>query len=409
MPTKRHLHSLFIVNSFPRVWNRVSGIFYADQALALQLAGYRVGVLVEPSLALALEFWRNKRRFPPFLRQGTIYPLPVYFADWGEIPKSSIAMRVRTKHWMLNHAFKHYVQQHGLPDVIHAQNTIYAGYLASRLSRKYHIPLVITEHSSAFLRGLVRQAQVPYIRQALHATPYRYAVSTALAEALNDYAMNDKPILRLPNIVDTSFFAFRAPQLPSQNVPFRFTIVAGLNANKNHRMLLSAFHRAFPDGVCCLNTYQEPIAVELHIVGDGALRAELEAEVRIRNMDERVVFAGQVLREAVRDSIYQSHCVVSVSHSETFGLSLVEAMACGRPVIATQSGGPNDIVNEHNGILVDVDDVDQLANALSLMVASYTQYDYQQIHQSAQRFSHEHFVKQVSSIYSQLLEEKSDA
>ena len=55
------------------------------------------------------------------------------------------------------------------------------------------------------------------------------------------------------------------------------------------------------------------------------------------------------------------------SVSETFGVAYLEALSCGIPVIATRCGGPECFVNEHNGIMVDPDDVDALAKALLSM------------------------------------------
>ena len=59
---------------------------------------------------------------------------------------------------------------------------------------------------------------------------------------------------------------------------------------------------------------------------------------------------------------------VHPSRYETFGIVLIEALSTGRPVVATRCGGPNDIVRNEDGILVDVDDADGLAEAMRSMI-----------------------------------------
>ncbi len=56
-------------------------------------------------------------------------------------------------------AFKHYIRENGLPDLIHAHCMNYAGILAQKISEKYGIPYVLTEHSSTITRGLIRHHQ----------------------------------------------------------------------------------------------------------------------------------------------------------------------------------------------------------------------------------------------------------
>lgn len=61
--------------------------------------------------------------------------------------------------------------------------------------------------------------------------------------------------------------------------------------------------------------------------------------------------------------------------SETFGVSYLEALSCGVPVIATRCGGPECFVNEHNGIMVEPDNVDDLAKAMQTMYYNISYYN----------------------------------
>ena len=84
-------------------------------------------------------------------------------------------------------------------------------------------------------------------------------------------------------------------------------------------------------------------------------------------MSTQVEFPGLLNREEVRNIIQESHVVVSSSIIETFGVTLIEGMSCGKPVIATRSGGPEEFVTPEVGILIPTDDITALANAMKSM------------------------------------------
>lgn len=72
-------------------------------------------------------------------------------------------------------------------------------------------------------------------------------------------------------------------------------------------------------------------------------------------------------------------CFVCSSRTETLSCVLNEAAACGKPVISTRCGGPEDIVTEETGLLVPVDDVEALAGAMLRMLDTAADYDPQRI------------------------------
>jgi glycosyltransferase involved in cell wall biosynthesis len=88
------------------------------------------------------------------------------------------------------------------------------------------------------------------------------------------------------------------------------------------------------------------------------------------------------------------------SRSETFGVVYVEAIACGKPVLATRCGGPESIVTAENGLLVDTGDVDALAGAMRTMTATARSYDAHAIRrQFLERFSRAAVVDRLEDVY----------
>jgi len=95
----------------------------------------------------------------------------------------------------------------------------------------------------------------------------------------------------------------------------------------------------------------------LTFVGDGPLRSSLEGRARVR-------VVGRVAHTDVPGWLAAADVVCGPALIEPFGQSILEAMACGRPVVATRIGGPAEFVDAGSGVLVDPLDADDLVRAL---------------------------------------------
>jgi L-malate glycosyltransferase len=112
---------------------------------------------------------------------------------------------------------------------------------------------------------------------------------------------------------------------------------------------------------------------KLMLVGDGPLRADLEQLAAELQLGERVIFTGALDRHEVVKRLHG--CAVSVlpSRSEPFGIAIVEAMACGKAVVGSRTGGIPEIIEDgRDGLLVDPDDPDALAGAIQRLLSDAT-------------------------------------
>ncbi|MEO8395521.1 MAG: glycosyltransferase [Chloroflexota bacterium] len=382
------MHVLILPSYYPSPERPVTGIFFHEQARALKKAGHQVGVLVTPRLDVTRAYLKRVglRNAAQTSREHYFSEFPVYRMHWGWFPRPFpplVALLIRQAGFR---AFELYCAEQGRPEVIHAHNIFYGGYLAAQIGQKYGIPVVLTEHSTSYMEGLIIfPGQPQIIRSTLRKLKVRLAVSEALAAAIRPYAP-EQPIGVIGNIVDTDFFTPDAAALASD---FTFSVIGTLEPRKRQALLLEAFAAQFKG---------QPVF--LRVGGEGATRPKLEAQAAELGVTEQVVFLGRLSREQVRDELHRCHALVSCSLVESFGVTLVEALACGKPVIATRSGGPESFVRPEDGLLIPTEDVQALARALQSMRDGYAAYNAENIRAACvERFGEAAIVRSLSEAY----------
>lgn len=107
-----------------------------------------------------------------------------------------------------------------------------------------------------------------------------------------------------------------------------------------------------------------PQRFKLTIAGEGSLRPQLEQLVNRLGLEQRVNFVGWVESETKFELMQNSHIFVLAAKAESFGMGLIEAMACGLPVIALDRGPIRDVVSTDTGLLVKSDTAECLSDAI---------------------------------------------
>lgn len=244
-------------------------------------------------------------------------------------------------------------------DIIHGHYLFPAGAAAVEVGKKHNIKTYVTAHGSDMFELYKSQPWIrSTIRNVLKGADGVFAVSNALKHeivATGVVGIADK--IRLSwNSVDIDRFS------PKQNTAFKdenkltdkpvVMFVGNLIKRKNVDSLLEAKKIANSD-------------YYLVVVGDGPLYKNLTKKVKEENIRD-VIFAGS--RSDVENIIPSCDVLVLPSFSESFGLVLIEALACGKPVIGSDVGGITEIINDDVGLFVNPKKVSSIAKAIDTMV-----------------------------------------
>jgi glycosyltransferase involved in cell wall biosynthesis len=223
------------------------------------------------------------------------------------------------------------------PDVVYAHFLVPSGLIAALGGRA---PLVVTAHG----RDVRNVGAVPGIAAATRLVVRRAATVVCVSEYLRRELEAKIPEARgKVEVVSSGVDLERFAIAPAPDGPPRFLCAGALTERKNVVRLADAF-ASLGEGT-------------LTFAGDGPLRARLEGRERVRLL-------GRVGHGEMPRLIAESLVLCQPSLIEPLGQSLLEAMACGRTVVATRIGGPPEFVPPEAGILVDPLDVDAIAAAL---------------------------------------------
>jgi glycosyltransferase involved in cell wall biosynthesis len=183
--------------------------------------------------------------------------------------------------------------------------------------------------------------------------------SASVAACARDWShIPTEKIVVIPNAIDFSdYMPARSTRCEERRQPFAITFIGRLDPVKNIPTLVEAIARlgAQRDGV------------HLHIYGDGSDHGRIERAIAKETLQQQVTLHGAIDRP--QTALATSDLLVLPSLAEGFGLVLIEAMAAGAPVIATNVGGIRDVVQANEtGLLVPPGNAAMLANAIKRMI-----------------------------------------
>ncbi|HYV91239.1 MAG TPA: glycosyltransferase [Chitinophagales bacterium] len=348
---------LFITRWYPNRVDKLDGNFIENHARAVAMFCDLaiLHVCADPSMSDKVFDWEMKQEFGFTVVNVWYRNNDVSKRGLGRVRKFFRYLKATRIGWRLIR------ESFGLPEVNHVHIFTRPAMPAFYLKWRHRIPFIITEHSSHFVYDLpVLFPPLKWFTQfTARSARYVTVVSKTLQRAMEDFGFHGNYTI-VPNVV----FVSGDGVMKSSDSVIRIVAIGGLtDARKNIAGLIEVFARA-----------QLPRA-QLHIVRpvpDSLLQAKAEESGLL---NQTIFFHENLSNDAVYSLLNDCSFLVVNSLSETFSMAAAEALACGKPVVSTRCGGPEEFINDERGKLIDANDPDQLCKALVWMCDHYREFD----------------------------------
>lgn len=284
-----------------------------------------------------------------------------------------------------------------VPDLIHAHCAYPDGRAAIEYGTQTGRPVVVTVHGSDIkvlpkLKSELRERIVEALTQAAAVV----AVSQELRRAVVQLGVPADRVVCIPNGVDCRLFSATGSHRPGKD-GWRLLYVGRFVEAKGLRVLLAALAKVRSQGR----------DVSLTLVGGHPATGTAHPflpQVEALNLSAHVSFEDAVPWEDLPQYMAAADLFVLPSFSEGLTTSLVEAMACGLPVVATRCGGPEEVVNAEVGRLVAAGDAEDLAAGILAVLDEYDCYDREAISRQAEvRYDYRRVVARIYALYEDVL------
>jgi glycosyltransferase involved in cell wall biosynthesis len=388
----RKIRVLFLPKWYPHRYDPMPGLFIQRQAEALT-AGCDVAVIYvhpDPDCPNKIEV--------EFSEENEVRVLRVYYrVNRKPAPMVGKALNL-WRFYRANMKAIHSIRQFS-PDLVHAHILTRLGLVAWRVSRKMHVPLVISEHWSRYFpesnsyQGFIRKLLTWFVVKQASLV---IAVSEPLKVAMQSLKLDNRNFQVIPNVVDTGLFI---PGTAMSTHPVRNIVHISCFEDRSKNI------SGFLDAILELSRKRSDFKCQL--IGDGPDMDPLTAYARsLGIIDTFVTFNGLKTGDELVAMINNADFTVVSSNYETFGTVVIESLACGIPVVATRVGVAPAIIDEHNGILVQPCDPDAMVQALNRMMDQCRTYNKVKISSGIpEKFSKVAIGQQLTGLYRELIPE----
>jgi glycogen synthase len=377
-PAERRLKVLFVPAWYPNEEHKFWGTFCREHAHAASLYE-NVAVL---SFSSRLQRWPTMH-WAETDDQG----IPTFYATYGHSPVPKTTLPFFLLH--LRRALRRVIQKWGKPDIIHTQDT--HAYYVMKAARHLGIPVVMSQHWTGFMERSIGAKTLRLYKDAFVCAARVFPDNKFADIHYCHYGLSAR-VTWLPNTISTEIFwatpdATRKPWLLH---------ASGLNYQKRFPDIVRAFARVRRD---------RPTAM-LQVVGEGSDRKECEELARRELPAGSFHFHGFLKKSKLADLMRQSAGFVLPSEAENLPCVLIEALACACPVLTTRVGGITALVSEKEGVLVDVGNIDQIADGMCRLLDGTHGFDMDRTSREVRaQYSHEAVGRLLHVEYQKALNE----
>jgi glycosyltransferase involved in cell wall biosynthesis len=380
-------HILFISSWYPTSDKKSHGIFFKRHAEAAALCNEISSIHVCSGI---------KNEIKESTEQHVFTIIGTYKKVNSNIPLLSAVLKMWRSLVCFKKCFYLLLDKKSAPNLILLNVIFPAGIFALWLYYFKQIPFVIQEQWSGYYpedgnyKGFIIKTLT---EQCVKKAKGIIVVSNKLENSMKAHGLQNK-YFRIGNVVDTEMFV---PIEHKQSDTFKFVHVSTVNDKEKN---ISGIIKA----VELLSRKQLNFSID--IVGDGPERDYFERMAQSHCLlGSYIFFHGFQLPNAVAKSMGLANCFILNSNYEGLPCVLLEAMSCGIPVISTKVGAVPEIIDQHQGMLVPINDYQTLANAMESMIQNNKEYNQSEIRKRViEKYSYPAIAKDFDLIFKTVLE-----
>ncbi len=288
-------------------------------------------------------------------------------------------------------------------DIVHSHYAIphaISGILSREVLNDAQVKLVTTLHGTDITLVGLEPAFHPLIKYSLEKSDAVTAVSDYLKSKTEQSFKQDRKIDVIPNFIDPEIYKrIPCPNIRKQIAPNGEKILIHIS---NFRPV-----KRVPDTIRILAEVSKTHNVKLLLIGDGPERSESEKLARELGVWENVKFLGK--QHALVELLSASDVFLLPSQSESFGLSALEAMACGVPVVASNIGGiPEVVSHRETGYIAEFGDIERMAKYVKELLDNqkkWQAFSDMSIKVAAEKFDSHKIISMYEDVYKRVLGE----
>jgi teichuronic acid biosynthesis glycosyltransferase TuaC len=393
---------LLFTSLFPTQTAPDSGLFNLARVQALRKAGNDVSVIVPNDLTPHLRYiFKNlshstikKQLFSRFNipLKDTIDEIPVYHPKWYSPPRSMFWKdEYKWLHLLCGEKIDRIIS-HEKPDIIICSWLSPFGTYAKYFKARFNIPVFLIPEGDDLLIYPNKYSGWNIVKEILNTYCERIICSSKFMFEQASLKYGLKNSVRISNGYDHEKF-FYIEKNPITKGKINLICVGYMDYVKGQDILIQAMTKLDK-------------RFELTLIGNGTLRLKLEQMVRDLKLEKRVFFIGFKAPEKLASFYHAADIFCLASRSEGFGISILEAMACGLPVVGSDAGGiPEKIITGKNGYIAQAENVNDFAEKIKK--ASETKWDHDWIAAQVQNdYNWEKWVHEMTLQFNEVKKER---
>ncbi len=350
---------IFVLTSeYPNNRNPQASIFVHEQCKELKKLGHNV-IVLDPSIVVPAQWfdyavWNVVKRK---LDNITIYTH--YTPGLATTKLLTLNQALYVKRMIKLYSYVMNIE--GKPDVLYAHFATRAGVAACEIGNHENIPVVVIEHGGAVMNKQYSPFLSKWLKYVSLKSNALICVSEFQKRHIERYIGKLSKIIVIPNMISDDY-SFAKPTVKDK---FVFFSAGNLYKVKRMDILINAFGNSFTNND----------KVVLRIAGDGIEKDNLLRIIRERGLNDRITLLGRCDKTQMLKEYISCNAFVLASEHESFGIAYREAMAVGRPIVATDNGGIREGWEDNFGKIVPVNDEKALGMAMRYIYENFRLYD----------------------------------